>query len=145
MNVTRFTCEGDHPAPMETYECYKADGSYAGKKFGSLKAIYSDTTNESWSVALWDNGQCEGVLPIGYIAADGCAAGECCPGDWSLGSTSYSGLIIAGVTDVQWDQQCNPGPGAGTVIGYIVLVVVIVGIIVAAGWYWRKRRGFSAV
>jgi hypothetical protein len=133
---------------METYQCYAAtkSGQYSGKSFQSLKALFSDLTNVSWSVAFYADNACGG-FPVGYIAANGCAAGTCCPGDFTLDEIVYSGLIVDGVTDTAWNSQCHIGPGAGTVIGYIILVLVILALIGGGIYYFmRKRRAsFSGV
>jgi hypothetical protein len=132
---------------METYQCYAAtkSGQYGGKAFQSLMAIFSDQTNISWSVAFYGNTACDGFA-VGFIAANGCGAGTCCPGDFTLDDVVYSGLIVNGVTDTVWDTQCHIGPGAGTVIGYIILVLVILALIGGGVYYYmRKRRAFSGV
>ena len=84
-----------------------------------------------------------------YLEPAGCAAGTCCGqgATFQLFSKNYTGVIFAGVTDAQWNSKCSPGPGAGTVIGYIVLVLVILAVIGGGIYYLRKRRstGFSSV
>jgi hypothetical protein len=133
---------------METYQCYAAtkNGQYGGKAFQSMKTIYADLTNVSWSVAFYADNACS-TFPVGFIAADGCAPGTCCPGDFTLDDVVYAGLIVDGVTDTVWNTQCDIGPSAGTVIGYIILVLVIIGIVGGGVYYFmRKRRAsFSGV
>jgi len=138
-NITRQICPSDAPAPVETYDCYTgSSGTFEGKQWTAIQVVYYDSSNTSWVMAFFNDKACAPLAAVAF--SSDCAAGTCCAAAFTMGSTSYAGIITAGVTDTKWSQQCSSGPGAGTVVGYIVLVIVILGLLGGAVWYLRRKR-----